>query len=708
MIKYFTNNLSLGGPRIFFLALFLLFFLPMAVFAKNEIVINEIFPNPDGGDKNKEFIELFNQSKETINLEGWVLKRISRKGKIKNKKFNNKDIIKKREYLKIKFSSLNNDGAVIKLISNKGQIVSSREYGKTISGKSYNRDEVKNTEWYWAEPTAGLKNADNPQYKKYPKILINEILPNPNKDKDEFIELYNPGDKEVSLKGWRLRDGSKTGKYRLKAKHKIKAKEYIVIFKKEFKFTLNNSGKEKIILLDPNDNEKKGEFKDKISYTNTIKGQSYNRDEVKNTEWYWAEPTAGLKNADNPQYKKYPKILINEILPNPEGDEKEKEFIEIYNPNNQDVNLKNWRLRDGSSKGVYIFQDSVKIKSKKYFVIYRSKFNFSLNNSGGEEIKLIAPNGRIKSLVHYESAKENVSYNFDSTRNYWRWSQFITVNSKNRFNHLPTFKIKKPKNIYKNVFAKFELDKLHDKDKDKVKIIWNFGDGHKSYLEKTKHKYVKSGKRRIRLIIKDGSEKIIKEFSVKIKKYPKYKLKIVGFMPNPMGKDLGKEVIFIKNEDKKTINLINYKIGTGKYKNKITEHPFYDKIEIRAGEIKKITNKNICKFNLLNTSGVVQLIYPNAKIADEIYYNKEKILPNEIYYLNKNKKWSWRGGIGQNNKSIKILGAKKGINGKFVDITLDNEYRRCITARQIKVENWLEEIKDSKLWQKVLFKKLKK
>ena len=51
----------------------------------NEIYLNEVFPNPNGNDKNKEWIELFNNSNKDINLGNWLISNQKSTHKITNK-----------------------------------------------------------------------------------------------------------------------------------------------------------------------------------------------------------------------------------------------------------------------------------------------------------------------------------------------------------------------------------------------------------------------------------------------------------------------------------------------------------------------------------------------------------------------------------------------------------------------------------------------
>jgi len=96
--------------------------------------------------------------------------------------------------------------------------------------------------------------------------------------------------------------------------------------------------------------------------------------------------------------------------------------------------------------------------------------------------------------------------------------------------------IKKDDKIYKNIYAYFKV-KINDPDKDKIKVVWDFGDGRKSYKKETRHKYKETGKYSVSLKIFDGSEEIIKNFEIRVKKFSYPKVRIAGLLPNPAGKD---------------------------------------------------------------------------------------------------------------------------------------------------------------------------
>ncbi len=466
-------------------------------------------------------------------------------------------------------------------------------------------------------------------------LRINEIYPNPCSKKndsdcvfeEEFIELYNPD--KISLKGWQLTDSS-TISGNIDSVD-VSTSPFIKLTKEKYKFTLNNSN-DIISLMSPDCS-----IVSQIHYNKSQKGRSLNYNK---SSWYNANPTPGTKNEIDPRTIAYPKLLLNEILPNPIGDENTDEFIELHNPNETAVNLKYWTLKDASKTGIYTFAKDVFIAPKSYFAIYRKDFKFALNNSN-ETVSLIAPNEKTTSTVSYKSAKENVSYNFAQNTNKWRWSKHLTPGYDNIFNNLPTItKFDIDKKVYKNVYTDFSV-KAKDVDGEKLKVRWDFGDGHKSYIWKTRHRYEKTGTYKASLRIQDESEEIVKDFIVTVKKYPKYNIKITKISPNPAGKDTGVEYIVLKNNSRKKINLQNWNIATGTSKKKLVNHPINKKLVIKSGQTKIITKK-YCALTLPNKTGVIEIRRPNSSVSDKLEYGDKNIsIPDNATYEKIDGTWQW-------------------------------------------------------------------
>ncbi|MCD6149280.1 lamin tail domain-containing protein [bacterium] len=466
----------------------------------------------------------------------------------------------------------------------------------------------------------------------YSKIRINELLPNPKGSdrENEYIELYNYGDKEIDLENWEFKDanilkkGNKKGK---KLSGIIAPKKYSAFYKT---VSLNNNGDE-IKLFNPN-----GDEIDSVGYGKAKENFSYS---FKGGKWEWTPfLTPGEVNRFKVKKSYSHSVYINEILPNPSGEEKLNEYIELYNSGDKNIDLSQWILKDSSKSGKFIFPENSLIKSKKFLAVHRADFKFAMNNSGSETIYFLDPNENIVFSIFYSKAKEDVSYNFNGRG--WRWSRFLTPGAENKFNSLPKIEIKKDKKVYKNIYADFKV-KISDPDKDKIKVVWDFGDGRKSYKKKTRHKYKETGKYSAGLKVFDGSEEIIKKFKIKVKKFPRPKVRITRLLPNPKGKDSELEWIEIKNKSKKEINLKNWSIATGNSSKKITNHPIGEDFFIRPGKVKKIM-RNLSKFSLNNKKCRIELRYPDGKIAYKIKYKREDgVKDDEIYEKMKGGKWQW-------------------------------------------------------------------
>ncbi len=122
-------------------------------------------------------------------------------------------------------------------------------------------------------------------------------------------------------------------------------------------------------------------------------------------------------------------IVFNEILPAPEGPDKENEWIEIYNKNNFEVNLSGWKIKDAEGKTVvYTFPSNSKIKARGYLLLTRTATEITLNNTG-DELILFDNQGQLIDKTKYQSAPKGKSYNLiDSS---WNWSENPTPGAKN-------------------------------------------------------------------------------------------------------------------------------------------------------------------------------------------------------------------------------------------------------------------------------------
>ena len=119
-------------------------------------------------------------------------------------------------------------------------------------------------------------------------------------------------------------------------------------------------------------------------------------------------------------------IYISEIMPVNKSTIKDSyneysDYIEIYNDNDYDINLKNYFLSDETMSTKKWTFPNIIIKSKEYLIIYASNkdkcdlsirechTNFKLS-SKGETISLLNNNGKIISKVKYPEINQDTSY----------------------------------------------------------------------------------------------------------------------------------------------------------------------------------------------------------------------------------------------------------------------------------------------------------
>lgn len=99
-------------------------------------------------------------------------------------------------------------------------------------------------------------------------------------------------------------------------------------------------------------------------------------------------------------------IQINEILPNPAGDDTLGEFIEIYNPTDQTQSLHGCKLRTATKE--YIFPEQTTIQAHEYKAVYYSVSALQLGNSGG--------------VVTLETITETTSVNYPALSDDEAWA----------------------------------------------------------------------------------------------------------------------------------------------------------------------------------------------------------------------------------------------------------------------------------------------
>lgn len=290
-----------------------------------DIVINEIFPEPDGQKVENEWIEIYNKTNQAIDLSDWTIEDNTHNPK----NLTGVNLAARSYFVLIKathFSfALNNSGDVI--ILKKGNTVidqvaygdfedgnlddnaprpgKSKSIGRNSESLDTNNDKKDFSLTLSVTPGAmnqlaltnqgneeGDSNSDNAATGSQGlKIFISEFLPDPvGDDINEWIELYNGGDSAVDLVGWQIDDAEGGSKpYKFITGTKIEAKGYLLLPRSQTKIALNNTF-DSVRLIDA-----KSVVYQRIDYQKPLTGLSYSRSD--DSEYFWTKTlTPGLAN----------------------------------------------------------------------------------------------------------------------------------------------------------------------------------------------------------------------------------------------------------------------------------------------------------------------------------------------------------------------------------------------------------------------------
>lgn len=123
-------------------------------------------------------------------------------------------------------------------------------------------------------------------------------------------------------------------------------------------------------------------------------------------------------------------VKINEFLINPEDDDRENEFIELYNDSECDVDLSGWSLEDQVGNVVVYKIPHTILKAYEYQVFKSSQTKIILNNSGDGVILKNAFGNIVDQTPITLSAAEGYTYARDQERQ-WQWTDQITLGGEN-------------------------------------------------------------------------------------------------------------------------------------------------------------------------------------------------------------------------------------------------------------------------------------
>lgn len=139
-------------------------------------------------------------------------------------------------------------------------------------------------------------------------------------------------------------------------------------------------------------------------------------------------------------------LSITEILPNPASPATDDadEFVELYNPNEQEVSLSGYKIETGSNYTYhYVFSDG-SMPAHGFLALFSKDTNLTLSNSGGSARVLDPAGVVVYEISPYEDANDGEAWAFIDGA--WKWTLTPTPGAINvlRLPVLPAVKVSNP------------------------------------------------------------------------------------------------------------------------------------------------------------------------------------------------------------------------------------------------------------------------
>lgn len=691
-----------------------------------DVVINEIAWMGIKENSYAEWIELYNNTDQEVNLSGYIIttdsglnitleRAISAKGYFLILKNTTGKVPEAQPDQIYKGESLRNTPGEKLIFKNKENILIEEINcsGSWFAGKDspeYKTMERKNSQdpgndpanWQDSQQTNGTPKAQNSVYQTTPSptptlppteqpasqsdneatvsvfspsdLVINEIFSSPPSGQTEWLELYKNLDSEIDLSGWTIEEGS--GSITSLSGKIEKDKKFYVA--ENLKGRLNNEGD--IVILKWN-----GKIIDKVSYGDWNDGELKDNAEAPESPNSLARITDG-RDIDNDladfavtqtvtkgganqitaaeeeeifsnysDYSNYSgQIILNEILPNPAGDDGAGEFIELRNLSRDSIDLDGWQIADAGSRRFTIskkdFSETI-LPALGYFLIERKISKIALNNNG-DEVKLYQPNGQlIDSVVYKQNCADNVAYARDENQ-VWQWTATASAGKENKITLLslpPEVVISALNQAEVGQEVVFDGSDSFDPQSSTLSYLWNFGDGATSTDKIAKHIFSAGGGYEIKLTVINEqklSDSCVWRIEVENKTSPTTFatsspaiLRLSEILPNPEGSDDG-EFIEIYNPGNFDINLKDWTIddeegGSRPYKIKTD-------LIVKAGDY-AVIKKTESALSLNNDGDQARLFNPENKLIDEISY--EQAPEGAAFALAPDSNWYWTAVI---------------------------------------------------------------
>lgn len=262
-------------------------------------------------------------------------------------------------------------------------------------------------------------------------IKLTEVHPNPLSG-SEWVEILNDSTEPQSLQGWSIEDQLSSPSVAFSFTTQVLLPQsYLVI---ELPTSKLNNTADGVTLKNAT-----GQVIDTFSYTSTTAGLSWSRPSSSN-DWIQTQPTPGFTHpqttpSPTPTPTSTPSpspsattmyplnLQPSEIMACP--GEGETEWLELYNPNEDDVTLSNWLVQDNAQNVRLV---STTIPAKSYTAV---SWTGSLLNNTGDTLSLLTPSSQTLFTVSFGACQKEHSFILE--HHTWQLTSQVTKNAANVF-----------------------------------------------------------------------------------------------------------------------------------------------------------------------------------------------------------------------------------------------------------------------------------
>ena len=326
-----------------------------------------------------DWVELYNASKESIDLSGYFLQ--DSKGAEEEYIFPQGTTIAAGEFLALEKDAdfpfgISGDGDEIVLLDAEGAVVDRITVPALEDGQTYARGTDGGETWeVKANGTKGASNSSEPIVpgESDLALYINEVCSSGT----DWIELYNASGKGIELGGFHLQDDKGAEEeYIFPDGTMITAGGFLVLEKDaDFEFGISGDG-DNIVVLDA-----AGVVVDKVEVPALGDGEVYARTGDGGNMWEsTTNSTKGASNGTAPSLKGV--IVLNEVYLFSDQESKDDlDYIELYNTSSQDIDLSGLRLwREEDQDEVWTFPAGSKIAANDFYVVECDKKSEMFND----------------------------------------------------------------------------------------------------------------------------------------------------------------------------------------------------------------------------------------------------------------------------------------------------------------------------------------